>query len=182
MRGIRILSFQPASIYENGGMGRLLRRLYQGKEADVICLYVNQYNSSKNNGLIKEIKINSFPIHRSWMRWKLRPLFRMIRESFFFNYTTRKVESVVLNTSFDVLHVINHGCFSAILCNDKFLTSKKLWTSFHDHYSLCSSFNDTQKLWNLSDRRLMISKELAEEYQRIFGYKSFELITDCKCP
>lgn len=175
---MKVLSFQPGSLYQNGGMGRLLRRLYQGHELDITSLYINDYNASQIPGPIREIEITSFPVQRSWMRWKLRPLFRWIRESLLYPVTKYRIEKVSKKLSFDVLHVINHGTFSAILCNENFLANKQLWTSFHDHYLLCSSFEDTQKLWNRSDRRLMISTELGEEYQKVFGYKDFELITD----
>ncbi|MGZ9735362.1 hypothetical protein [Flavobacterium sp. GNP002] len=175
---MKILSLQPVSLYQNGGMGRLLRRLYQGHESDIIGLYINNGNAPVKEGLIKEIVISSFPKQRSWMRWKLRTFFTWVRESVFYYLTKYKVESAVAKISFDVIHVINHGVFSAILCDEKFLIKKQLWTSFHDHYSLCSSYKDTQQLWNRSDRRLMISVELGEEYQRLFGNKNFELITD----
>ncbi len=175
---MKILSFQPGSLYQNGGMGRLLRRLYQGHEEDIIGLYVNYENAPIKKGIIEEIAIPAFPVQRSWMRWKFRIFFMWVRESLFYIFVKYKLERAARKVSFDVLHVINHGVFSAILCDEKFLTKKKIWTSFHDHYSLCSSSKDTQKLWNRSDRRLMISIELGEEYQRIFGNKSFELITD----
>lgn len=175
---MKILSFQPGSLYQNGGMGRLLRRLYQGHEEDIIGLYVNYGNAPIKKGIIEEIAIPAFPVQRSWMRWKFRIFFMWVRESLFYIFVKYKLERAARKVSFDVLHVVNHGVFSAILCDEKFLTKKKLWTSFHDHYSLCSSSKDTQKLWNRSDRRLMISIELGEEYQRIFGDKSFELITD----
>jgi len=175
---MKILSFQPGSLYQNGGMGRLLRRLYQGHETNITGLYITDYNSFPKQGPIKEIQINLFPVQKSWMRWKLRPLFRWIRESLFYYFTKYKIYKVSEKLLFDVLHVVNHGAFSAILCNENFLAKKQLWTSFHDHYSLCSSYRDTQKLWNRSDRRLVISTELGEEYQKVFGYKNFELITD----
>ena len=174
---MKILSIQPASLYQNGGMGRLLRRLYKGHEKDIIGLYINT-NSSIKKGEINEISISAFPIHRPWMRWKFRDLFIWMRESLFCNLTKYKLKRTVSKTQFDVLHIINYGPFFGILCDEKLLINKQLWTSFHDHFLLCSSYNDVQKLWNLSNRRLMISKELGEEYQRIFGFKEFELITD----
>lgn len=175
---MKILSFQVGSLYQNGGMGRLLRRLYQGHEMDITGFYINDWNVSQKQGAIKEIEIISFPVQKSWMRWKLRPFFRWIRESLLYYLTKYRIERASEKLSFDVLHVISQGAFSAILCNDKFLVEKQLWTSFHDHYSLSSSFKDTQKLWDYSARRLMISVELGEEYQRVFGNKNFELITD----
>ncbi len=174
---MKILSIQPASLYQNGGMGRLLRRLYKGHEKDIIGLYVNN-DSSMKKGEIKEIAISAFPIHRPWMRWKLRGFFKWLRESIFCDFTKNKLKRVVSKTEFDVLHIINYGPFFGVIGDEKLLINKQLWTSFHDHFSLCSSYNDAQKLWNLSNRRLMISQELGEEYQRVFGYKEFELITD----
>ena len=174
---MKILSIQPASLYQNGGMGRLLRRLYKGNEKDIIGLYVNN-DSSLKKGEIKEIAISAFPIHRPWMRWKLRGLFKWLRESVFCNLTKNKLKRAVSKTEFDVLHIINYGPFFGVLGDEKLLINKQLWTSFHDHFSLCSSYIDAQKLWNLSNRRLMISQELGEEYQRVFGHKEFELITD----
>jgi hypothetical protein len=175
---MKILSLQPASLYQNGGMGRLLRSLYKGHEKDVTGLYINYSNSPIIKGNIDEIVISLFPVQRFWMRWKLRTFIKWIRESLFFYYTKHKIINTVSNLSFDVLHVINQGLFCAVLCNTDVLVNKKIWTSFHDHYLLCSSFKDTQLLWNCSERRLMISKELGEEYQKVFGIKDFELITD----
>jgi len=56
---------------------------------------------------------------------------------------------------------------------------KPIWVSFHDHFSTTgSSFNDAKKLWNRADRRLVISRELGDEYQKLFDSKDFEIITD----
>lgn len=175
---MKILSFQPCSLYQNGGMGRLLRRLYQGHEVDIIGLYITNGNSKHKQGEIREIAIPAFPVIKPWMRWKARNFFMWMQDSLFYPYTKSKIKRAVVKTSFDVLHIVNHGAYSTVLCNDDFLKNKQLWTSFHDHFSLCSSFEDTHQLWNCSDRRLVISSELGEEYQRIFGKKDFEIITD----
>ncbi|SEG18726.1 hypothetical protein [Flavobacterium urumqiense] len=175
---MKILSYQPASLYQNGGMGRLLRSLYKGHEKDVTSFYINYSNSPIIKGDINEISITLFPVQRFWMRWKLRTFIRWIREVVFFYYTKHKIKKKAGNLSFDILHVIGQGLFCGILCENNFLLNKKVWTSFHDHYLLCSTFKDTQLLWNCSERRLMISKELGEEYQKVFGFKDFELITD----
>lgn len=176
---MRILSLQPCSLYQNGGAGRLLRRLYQGRENQVISLYVqgSSYTPPKNK--IKEICVREFPVQRSWMRWKLRSFFKYLREVLFFPATKRKLKKVASEIPFDVLHVINHGIYSTVLCENNFLKDRKLWVSFHDHFSTTySSFEDASLLWNKADRRFLISKELGEEYQRLFGVKKFELITD----
>lgn len=175
---MRILSFQPSSLYQNGGAGRLLRRLYQNHESDIISLYVANIEESRSINEIKEIMIPSIPLHKSWMKWKLRPLFSFLRESVFFYTTKAKIIKKAKQVEFDVLHIINHGLFSPVLCNDSFLSNKKLWCSFHDHFSLCSTYNDTSLLWNRADRRLVISDELGLEYQKLFGDLQYEVITD----
>ena len=173
----KILSFQPGSIYQNGGMGRLLRRLYDGRESEVVCLTLN-YGGNDRIGIINEIKVNVFPKHKNWMRWKLRNFFTFMRNRLFFGYNKNMILYTSMTIEFDVLHVINHGLYSAVLCDASVMKNKKLWTSFHDHYNLCSTFEDTRLLWVNSDRRLVISSELGLEYQRIFGDMSFEIITD----
>jgi len=175
---MKILSFQPCSLYQNGGAGRLLRRLYLGHESQIISLFVNKTSFSNRTDEVREISISAFPVQRTWMRWKLRPFFAWIRDKVFFSFTKNRVIEAASKISYDVLHVINHGIYSGVLCDDNFLNNKKLWVSFHDHFSLCSSFDDTQILWNRADRRLVISNELGLEYQRLFGNLGFEFITD----
>jgi glycosyltransferase involved in cell wall biosynthesis len=175
---MKILSFHPGSIYLNGGAGRLMRRLFQEHESQVTAIYVNYNSTLPNKGEVDEISIQGFPLMRDWMRWKLRPIFWWLRERVFFSYTKNKILKYAKNINFDVLHVINHGQFCAVLCEDDFLNNRKLWVSFHDHFSLCSSFEDTKFLWDKADRRLAISNELGLEYQRLFGNLNFELITD----
>lgn len=175
---MKILSFHPCSIYENGGAGRLMRRLYQGHESQIIAMYVNYNSSMPSKGKIEEIAIQGFPLKYTWMRWKLRQIFTWIRDSVFIFFTEKKILKEASKIDFDVLHIINHGLFSTLLCNDIFLKDKKLWVSFHDHFTTCSSFNDAQILWNNADRRLVISEELGLKYQLLFGEKKYEIITD----
>lgn len=174
---MKILSFQPDSLYKNGGASRVLRRLYYGHEDKVSSLYVS-LDGRKYNGKVNEVRIDAFPIHRQWMRWKARSFFSFLRESFFFKKTAAKVLSAAKNIHFDVLHVVNHGPYSSVLVEESDLEGKSLWVSFHDHYSLCSSFDQCKLLWELADRRLAISDELGQEYQRLFSYRPYELITD----
>lgn len=176
---MKVLSLQPCSIYENGGMGRLLRRIYEGHEEDVIGLWIIGNTKSQKFDKIKEIIIPAFPLHRSWMRWKVRNLFAFLREVLFRDLTKKRLVTAAKNIKFDILHVINHGSYSTSLCSGLILDNKKLWTSFHDHFSTTgSSFQDTKLLWSRSDRRLVISNELGVEYQRLFGFQKYELITD----
>ena len=176
---MKILSFQPCSIYVNGGMGRLLRRIYEGHEDEITCLSIIQQAKQKKFGNINEVIVTQFPLHRTWMRWKVRNLFIFFREKLFKNFTVWKLINEARKIEFDVLHVINHGNLSTSFCKNSFLKGKKLWTSFHDHFlTIGSSFENTKLLWCTSDRRLVISVELGLEYQKLFGIKDFELITD----
>ncbi|GAA4976513.1 hypothetical protein [Algibacter aquimarinus] len=176
---MKILSFQPQSLYENGGAARLLRRLYAGRETQVTSLFVNYSFTPIKIGKVKEIFISVFPKHRSWMRWKLRSFFSWLRDKLFFSLTKKKLLRTAFKIPFDVLHIVNHSVYSSAICDEALLDKKKLWVSFHDHFSTThSSFEDTMYLWNRADRRLLISKALGEEYQRLFGENTFELITD----
>jgi hypothetical protein len=71
------------------------------------------------------------------------------------------------------------GPWSTALCNDEILADKALWVSVHDHYATTQcSFKDARRLWNMANRRLVISPELGNEYQHLFGHLPYELITD----
>lgn len=176
---MKILSFQTQTLYLNGGAARLLRRIYQGKEKQILSISVS-FDKHQNKGLIEEILIPLVPIQKAWMKWKLRPFFKWFREDFlFFYHKNRVVKMIEKNSSdIDVIHIINHGKFSVTPIKYNNLSTKKIWVSFHDHFSLSSSFNDTSYLWNKADRRLVISEELGDEYQRIFGEKEYEIVTD----
>jgi hypothetical protein len=173
----KILSFQYNSVYQHGGAGRVLRRLFQGREDQVVSLFIKTDVAKDRTGLIKEIAVPVFLLQRSWMRWRLRNFVIWLRDVFFLEATINNVRKIASTLDYDVIHTINHGPFSTTFC-DRAFSSKPLWVSFHDHFSTCSTFEDTNKLWNLSERRLVISRELGAEYQRLFGKKEFEVITD----
>lgn len=177
----KLLSIQPGSLYENGGAGRVLRRLYEGHEDDVTTLYVKANEVPTTKGLIKEVPVPIFPFHKRWMRWHLRTLSTFVREKMLKKYNAQRMIRAASNIDHDVVHVINHGPFSAVLC-DHSRSSKPLWVSFHDHFSTISSYEDAKRLWLLADRRFLISRELGLEYQKLFGDKNFELITDGVLP
>ena len=45
---MKMLSFQPASLYENGGCGRVLRCLYKDHQKKITSLVVLEQNVTKN--------------------------------------------------------------------------------------------------------------------------------------
>lgn len=180
---MKILSFQPASLYTNGGVGRLLRRLYYGKEKSITTMWVEKYNHATIEGPIPEVVISSFPKNKKWTRWKLRTLFKWLREDLFLPVTQKRIIRKTNDIPFDILHVINHGIYPTAFFTKngefKFKGDKELWSSFHDHYTTASATKrNTKELWQLSDRRFVISNELGNEYNRLFGERDFELITD----
>jgi glycosyltransferase involved in cell wall biosynthesis len=173
---LKILSLIP--LYQNGGASRLLRRLYAGRESQIITLAVRERAFIPKKGLIPEIDLPLFPVHAKWMRWKFRDLSSYLRKNVFLNFNSTKIRKAIMNIDFDVIHVINHGTFSNAFYDENFYKNKKIWVSFHDHYRLSSSYSDANFLWNIADRRLVISKELGEEYVKAFGDKTFEIVTD----
>lgn len=176
---MKLLSFHPFSLYANGGGGRILRRLYHNREGQVTSLFVQSIVAKPQTGPIKEVIVNAEPATRWWVKWRLRPIITHLRTNTFKSLTIRRIQKAAANIPYDVLHIVNHGPFSAALCTDAFCRGKQLWVSFHDHYNtMFSSFEDTQTLWERADRRLVISDELGCEYQKLFGDKPFEIITD----
>lgn len=177
LKKYKLLSFQPFSLYNNGGGARILRRLYSNYESDVYSLVIANEHQ-KYSGIIKEHIIHAFPVTRRWMRWKIRDLIFWLRYNFFKKITNIIIQNHVKKIDFEILHVVNHGSFSTSLCNYAENHNKKIWASFHDHFSACSSYSDAEELWKISDRRLVISEELGQEYVKLFGLKNYEIITD----
>ena len=156
----------------------MLRRLYAGKEEDVFSISVNAAHNKVNTGKIKEEQLALFPQQQKWMRWKLRNINGYLQSKFMASLNRQHIQNIVQNYSCDVIHTVNHGAYSASLCMPELIKGKQLWVSFHDHYSLCSSFSDCEMLWETADRRLVISAELGNRYIQEFGKKDFEIITD----
>ena len=176
---LKVLSIQPVSLYQNGGAARVLRRLYQGKEPEVYSLGVISHPTPLISGDLKETLIPAFPMQKKWMRWRLRSLATWLREKAVAFITINKIYKAAKKVQYDVIHLVSHGPFCGAFDNDKLLVDKELWVSFHDHFSTNSStFAATSNLWNKSDRRLVISREMGDEYQKLFGIKEYELITD----
>jgi hypothetical protein len=175
---MKLLSFQPFSLYRNGGGSRVLRRLYQGRESQVISLVVNTESYPHLTGDISETIIQAIPITKKWMRWRLRNVAKWLRDQPFKLFIVYRIRREAKKKKYDVIHIVNHGEFSTSLCEPSFISNKSLWVSFHDHYTTCSPIKDTKLLWNIADRRLVISEELGREYQKLFGNKTYEIITD----
>lgn len=176
---IKLLSVQPVSIYRNGGASRLLRRLYAGYEHDVVSIGISENTLRVLKGDIPELIIKARPVHRSWMRWKMRNLVIWLREKALRNYTIAKIQKAAAVVNYDVIHLICHGPYTMAVYRDNLLTGKQLWTSYHDHFAAAgTSFQDTKLLWTNSARRLVISEQMGQEYCRLFGDQNFEKITD----
>jgi len=175
---MKILSF-PFSIYSNSGGCRILRRLYQGREALVTSLVITEFQATPLKGNVEEVFVSAVPLSHYWMRWYLRDWITLLRKNVFRFITITRAQRAAKNIPYDVIHVLNHGSFSAVLCNPAFCGGKLLWVSFHDHFlSTNTPRKDTDVLWNNANRRLVISDELGIEYQNLFGNKPYEIITD----
>ena len=176
---MKILSYQSFSLYANGGGQRILRRLYQGHEASVFSLAIESGYYKHNTGAIPEKIIPAIPLRRPWMKWRSRDVATWIREKPLKQYTIKRIRQESRAIDCDVIHIMSCGPWSTALCNEEILEGKALWISVHDHYATTQCpFEDAALLWNRADRRLVISPELGNEYQHLFGYLPYELITD----
>lgn len=176
---MKILSYQSFSLYSNGGGSRILRRMYKGREKSVYSLAIEAGWYRPVTGMITEQIVPAIPLRRSWMRWKSRDVADWLRDKPLKRYTTRMIQQAASAIPCDVVHVMSCGGWSTALCGDALLSARPLWISVHDHHTTtrCPA-KDARELWNLADRRLMISNELGKDYQRLFGKKEFELVTD----
>ena len=175
---MKILSYQSFSVYANGGGSRILRRMYKGHENQIISLCIDPKEKTSETDIITEFSINIKTTYKWWAKSIIRKAIRWIRNDLFYKINYNRIIKYAQNIDFDVVHVVDHGKYAAVLCDNK-LTNKTIWASFHDHYSTTySTFQNTKKLWERSSRRLVISNEIGMEYRRLFGEKNFELITD----
>jgi glycosyltransferase involved in cell wall biosynthesis len=175
---MKILSVHPFSLYANGGGSRILRRLYQGREAQVTSLAVEGISNTPKKGIINEHIVYAMPVTRKWMRWHLRNWIIFLREKKFVELTNRRIRRVAAQIPCDIIHVVHHGPFADALCTDHF-AGKELWVSFHDHFNTTKcTYSSSAELWNRAHRRFVISDELGKTYQQAFGNKPYDLITD----
>lgn len=185
---MKLLSFQPFSLYSHSGGARILRRLYAGNEHKVVSLSITTFmslqtiNTARQNespGKSPEYFVPAYPLSKSWQRWYLRKLVIWLRIKAFRQSTIKNIQKKAASLKFDAVHTIDHYAFSAALCKTCAERQLPLWVSFHDHFlTTNSSFESTKQLWQQSARRLCISNEIGLEYQRLFGHRDFEIITD----
>ncbi|PKV75523.1 hypothetical protein BD749_0465 [Pontibacter ramchanderi] len=176
---MKLLSYQPFSLYSNSGGSRILRRLYQGYESQVNSLVLEANYWTAPKGLILERTVAASPQGHKYYRWYVRTCVTWLREKKFRLRNINRVQKEAANIEHDIIHVINHGPFSGALCKSRIRLKKQLWVSFHDHFSTTGSTqDDARELWKQADRRLVISNALGVEYSRLFGYRNFEIITD----
>lgn len=142
-----------------------------------LAIEAGHYTSIK--GAIPEKIIPAIPLRRSWMKWRSRDLATWIREKPLKQYTINRIRQEARAFDYDVLHIMSCGPWSTALCTGEALAGRQLWVSVHDHFATTQCpFNDASLLWNRAHRRLVISPELGNEYQRVFGELPYELITD----
>jgi hypothetical protein len=115
------------------------------------------------------------------MRGPLRRAFHYVSDDVLLPLTLSRMRKSIAGDSYDVVHAVDHGPHASIAL--ELITQKTdLWTSFHDHFSLCSSSTVAGELWCRSARRFVISEELGTEYSRLFGALPYEVITDGLLP
>jgi hypothetical protein len=176
----QLIIFQPHSIYGNGGSSRIFRRIVEGKESEVFSIGINtsKYSSNSSHRAIDEVIIPLFPLQRKWMRWYMRTLVIYLRKNIFIYFANFKIKYLLSEIKFDVLHILDQDKIFPIEILKK-NTNIKLWVSFHDHFNaVLGNSERTAFLWNYASRRLVISEAMGKEYSRLFGYNTYEIITD----
>ncbi len=173
-----ILSFQPFSVYGNGGGPRIMRRLVEGRESEVI-FFSFSFKKDKLNEHPNEIKYILFPPHKTWMRSFVRTFFTFLRNKVFLAYNIRRSRAIVSKLSFDVMHILDHSFYSSILLPLAIKKKVPVWVSFHDHFiSTQSNSEVTRDLWLNASKRMVISPEMGEHYSELFGKRDYMIVTD----
>ncbi len=176
---VKVLSYHPFSLYSTGGGSRILRRFYEGHEAEVTCLVLQESIASIKNGAIEQVVVSQFPLHRSWYRSRLRPITMWLRNIAFKPLTIKKIKAAENKIDYDIIHVVDHGALSSVLSDQIVKKNKELWASFHDYFSTSgSTFDNAKRLWSIATRRFVISEEMGVKYCELFGKATFEIFTD----
>ncbi|MCW3094232.1 MAG: hypothetical protein JWP81_5301 [Ferruginibacter sp.] len=174
-----VLSFQNFSIADNGGGSRILRRLIEEKQENVLFFSVVDGRITKIDSSYKEIKLGLFPSQRKWMRSYLRDISYFLRNTIFFHYNKWRIQSQVEMLHFDVLHIVDHGNYSNILTEWAVKKNIPIWASFHDHFKTTGGFKYVSRdLWKFATKRMVISKEMGALYSDLFGEEPYSIVTD----
>lgn len=173
-----ILCFQPFSVYGNGGGPRIMRRLVEGREDEIIFFsFAFRYPAKGENP--REVPYVLFPAHKDWMRSFLRTFFYYLRHTVFYKYNMRRVNAIVSKLKFDVLHVLDHSFYSNLLLPIAKERGVPVWVSFHDHFNTTSSQTEvTRDLWNIAEKRMVISHEMGRHYSELFGEQPYLIVSD----
>ncbi len=173
-----ILSFQPFSIIGTGGGARILRRLVEGRESELI-FFSFVYRISKNESRYNEEQYVLIPAHRRWMRSFLRNLAIFFRSTLLHGLNTRRIQSKVSKLDFDILHVLDHSLYSNVLIQAALKRNIPIWASFHDHFMSTGSFPHISKeVWIHASKRMVISHEMGQHYSELFGTREYIIVTD----
>lgn len=176
-----MISIQNFMLNQNGGGSRWLRRLHAGKEECIAYISMVDLISESITTAENEIVISR--LHKwisEFRRSFVREIINSIISSKIFDevFVSPKLTRYLKNNHCDILQIIDHGYLNLqkIFEDGQY---QKLWGVFHDHYKTSGTPEEqTMLLWNTAHRRLVISQELGEEYNRLFGEKEFEIITD----
>ena len=176
----KILSFQQFSISDNGGGSRILRRVTENNKKELLFFSViTQKSYKKNNSKNKEIIWGLFPIKKRWMRWFLRDINTYLKLSFFYFFNSWVINRIAFKKDFNILHIVDQGKYSNVLLKKAIKNKIQIWVSFHDHFLSNSSYKIVSyDLWKNANKRMVISKQLGEEYCNLFGKKPFIIVTD----
>jgi len=176
---MRVLTHQPFSIHAIGGGARILRRLFEGREKEVVSLCLKCSSHTSTTGPFVECEVAAFPVRRRWHRRLPGKIFDFARNRVFREATIAKVRRAAALENFDVLHVVAHGRFNSTFCDPASRAGKPLWVSFHDHWIPgADNPDEIGRLWRAADRRFVISGELGGKYSNDFGSADWTILSD----
>ncbi len=175
----KILSYQPFSLYGNGGSSRIFRRLYGEKIDQVFSLGLGYARENCVDIKNQEKIIPLTPIHRPIYRSVLRQIMSFVRGNIFYPLTKKRIVAAAEKIEWTILHTHAHGPFADALADLADVRNAAHWVSFHDHYeSIKMPRYQCDKLWRKADRRFVISKEMGLLYAKEFGDLPWSILTD----
>ena len=174
----KILSFQPFSLFNNGGGPRILRRLVEGREDEVVFFSL-VWKVPKSTAPYQQISYMLLPPHRSWLRSFVRTFVTYLRDRVMRQFNIRRIQARVAREKFDILHVLDHNSYSDILTEQMKQRNIPIWASFHDHFDTTGSNRGiTESLWKNASKRMVISEEMGRYYGELFGKQDYTIVTD----